>query len=102
VRAYDFNTKITSTAIATYNNYIIQTPANLTSSISAQPAVVGAGWTITVVMDITNIGQATAVNVGPDALALTVTGSSEPYITLLSVPSPASVTITGGSTARFT
>ena len=84
--------------IATSNNILIQTPATLISSIVAYPAPVGIAATITVIMTVTNTGQASANNVTP--VAFTVSGSST-YV-YDGGPVPNSLTLSAGASGSFT
>ncbi|HPD19474.1 MAG TPA: hypothetical protein PLF61_07405, partial [Candidatus Goldiibacteriota bacterium] len=87
-------------AYSTYSNRgaTIQTQASLQSSISAIPEYAGVGWTITIVMSVTNAGQADAISVAPSLL---ISPESSGTATQISVPS-SPVTITGGSSHSFT
>ena len=76
----------------------IQTPATLQASINAYPIPVPLGSPFTVVMSVTNTGQALARNVTPSALIKLGPGNCS----LISGPSPASADIFGGAAAYFT
>ncbi|HPI03349.1 MAG TPA: hypothetical protein PKZ78_05870, partial [Candidatus Goldiibacteriota bacterium] len=77
----------------------IQSPASLTASITAAPSTVGTtGFTVTVIMAVTNNGQAAANAVTPTGFAVEGTAG----YTIAGGPSPVSLTITGGSTGYFT
>jgi hypothetical protein len=95
---YDYNTKITATAGVSANNINIQTPPQLTAAITAQPAIVGVGNNVTVVMSASNSGQASlgvAVPIG------FVAGGTATH-TFVSGPVPSYATITAGSTVSYT
>ncbi|MFH1538388.1 MAG: PQQ-binding-like beta-propeller repeat protein [bacterium] len=87
-----------SSTPTTSNNVTIQGAAALTSSISATPATVSSGQTITVKMTVQNTGQAGANNVAPSALTLGGTSSAAK----VSGPTPASASIPGGGNQDFT
>ena len=76
----------------------IQTPANLTASITASPAQLSEGRDIEVVMSVTNSGQTAADDVIPSALALTGIQT----LRLSSGPVATNVTIPGGGGQDFT
>ncbi|HRU40251.1 MAG TPA: hypothetical protein P5511_10260, partial [Candidatus Goldiibacteriota bacterium] len=82
---------------ATSANVSIQSPARLSAAIAAVPSAVGVGQDITVILAVSNSGQAAANNVAPSGFANigTVTGS-------MSGPSPAGADIAGAETAYFT
>ncbi|KYC45118.1 MAG: outer membrane biogenesis protein BamB [Candidatus Methanofastidiosum methylothiophilum] len=80
------------------NEVTIQTPASLSSSITASPSTVVQGNTITVTMTVSNSGDSTATTVVPSALGKTGTGSAA----FASGPTPSSRTIAGHSEANFT
>ena len=93
----DVNSGIAVTSLqVNSNNVLIQGAAVLTSSISASPPIVGVGFTITVIMTVTNSGGATANNVLPSAL--TIGGPLETPIGAL----PTAQNILGNSSAEFT
>ncbi|MFC1718569.1 hypothetical protein ACFL6S_33245, partial [Candidatus Poribacteria bacterium] len=80
------------------NAVSIQIPANLTAIITASPARMSEGQDITVVMTVTNPGQAAADVVMPSALTLTGIQT----LRLSSSPAPAEVDISGGGSQDFT
>ncbi|HPI04550.1 MAG TPA: hypothetical protein PKZ78_12000, partial [Candidatus Goldiibacteriota bacterium] len=88
---------IKTSAAAVSGNVVIQTPAALTSVITASPAAVGLTENITVVMAVTNNGQATANGVVPSALVTSGTGT----VTLTSA-APVAAVIAGGATVNYT
>jgi hypothetical protein len=82
-------------AATSSNGACIQTPAALSCAISAIPDPVAVGDEITVVMTVSNAGQATAINVAHN---LSVYGTALfSYITF-----PAIADIAGGASADFT
>ncbi|HRU39884.1 MAG TPA: hypothetical protein P5511_08410, partial [Candidatus Goldiibacteriota bacterium] len=97
VRAYDQNTGVTKSAVSAASGTIQTVPA-LEAAISAQPAVIGTGSTITVRMTVTNNGQAAAV--------MTMPAGFEAYgtapVTEITTAYPFGVTINGGASASFT
>ncbi len=99
-RGYDFNTKITATAGASVGGLNIQTAPVLSTVITASPAAVGVGSNITVVMSVSNSGQADAGMAVPTGFA--VNGASTALYTLLSGPLPVYTTITAGQTVTYT
>ncbi|MCX8093989.1 MAG: hypothetical protein N3E50_07495, partial [Candidatus Goldbacteria bacterium] len=93
---YDENSNNTVNAIASPSgNLVLQTPANLTSDIIA-PASVSINQVFTVLMRVTNTGQAGANNITPSLL---LTGGT---VSLLSGPTPSNFNLSGGQTANFT
>ena len=73
--------------------------AILTSSISATPATVTPGQTITVVMTVNNTGGEQVNNVTPSSLTLGGTSTATGPVT---GPSPGSANIAAGGSATFT
>ena len=73
-------------------------PANLVSSITAQPDPVGQNATITVIMTVSNTGGYSSNEVIPAGFNI---GGSCPYLLQMG-PSPTSATITANSYAVFT
>ena len=83
-----------------YDYYLIKyegIPGRLQSSISATPATVTPGQTITVSMTVNNTGGETVNNVAPSSLTLGGTSSA----TLSTGPSPASANIAAGGSQTF-
>jgi len=84
-----------------YDYYLIKyegIPGRLQSSISATPATVTPGQTITVSMTVNNTGGETVNNVAPSSLTLGGTSSAA----LSTGPSPASANIAAGGSQTFT
>ena len=96
------STAVVTTGAVPSAAVVIQAPAALVSGITASPATVGMGDTITVVMTVNNTGTAGAVNVTADPANLTVGGSVAGFAALITTPSPAVITIAGGASASFT
>ncbi|KYC56856.1 MAG: Beta-propeller repeat protein [Candidatus Methanofastidiosum methylothiophilum] len=83
-----------------YDYYLIKyegIPGRLQSSISATPATVTPGQTITVSMTVNNTGGETVNNVAPSSLTLGGTSSAA----LSTGPSPASANIAAGGSQTF-
>jgi len=83
-----------------YDYYLIKyegIPGRLQSSISATPATVTPGQTITVSMTVNNTGGETVNNVAPSSLTLDGTSSAA----LSTGPSPASANIAAGGSQTF-
>ncbi|HDQ26601.1 MAG TPA: hypothetical protein ENN43_07670, partial [bacterium] len=94
---YDANSGNTvNTVAAPSSNILLQTPSALTADI-VSPASVSLSQVFTVLMRVTNTGQAAANTIAPN---LTLSGGGT--TSLLSGPSPASFNLSGGSTANFT
>jgi hypothetical protein len=88
--------KVSNSAVS--NSVVIQTPAVLSAAMSASPAAVIMGNEITVIMTVTNNGQATANAVTPTGFAILGTA---PYV-YQEGPLPENADITAGSSASFT
>ena len=94
------NGPIVSSTQTTSNDVNISTPAGvLSSSISATPATVTPGQTITVVMTVNNTGGEQVNNVTPSSLTLGGTSTATGPVT---GPSPGSANIAAGGSATFT
>jgi hypothetical protein len=89
----------TSGVIATGLTVTVQSaPSLAVSSITLSPTTVSLGQAYTLVVSISNGGEATAVNVAP--FSLNKQGTANPNA--LSAPTPASATVVAGATASFT
>jgi hypothetical protein len=98
----DSSTGAAVSSIVTNSNLLkVQTPASLGVSVSAMPAVLGTGYMITVVVDVTNNGQATANNVSVTAVDDIQISGGNAELSSGVLPS-AGVTLTAAATARFT
>jgi uncharacterized repeat protein (TIGR01451 family) len=87
-----------STAVCASNNVIIQYSASLICAIGARPAPANVGQMITVIMTVTNVGQASAINVSPSSFMIPGTG----WAVFISGPAPPFANIAGGMAQNFT
>ncbi len=95
----DANSGMTITGNTPTSNMVtIQYPASLICGIDAMPDPVSINGMITVIMTVTNIGQAAAIIVMPFPFNLSGTGN----VVIVAGPSPASAAIFGGSATAFT
>jgi len=88
---------VVSTGIKTSGSVAIQRPVILSGSMVAYPVVVGEWNYVTVVLMVSNSGEALAVNVTPTGMNNTGDATG-----LLTGPEPGSVNIAGGGTGYFT
>jgi hypothetical protein len=95
-KGYDINSKVTITANVS-SPILIQTIPQLSSIITASPSVVGVGSAVTVIMAVSNSGQAAANITAPNGFYQAGTA-----LTYVSGPAPSNITITSGATAMFT
>lgn len=101
VTGYAQYSKVTRTSVATTSNCItVQSSAALAAQLIAIPDIVSMGQLITVIMSVTNVGVANAVNVVPSPGSLSKIGTGGAV--LVAGPSPASISIPGGSSGYFT
>ncbi|MBU1087073.1 MAG: PQQ-binding-like beta-propeller repeat protein [Candidatus Omnitrophica bacterium] len=87
---------IIKSSVISSNDITVEQKANLSLSVLAAPATVNTNENITIKVNVSNTGQADAVNVAP---LLTPSGSAIPIID--SGPSPATATIKGGRSKEF-
>lgn len=93
----DANSRAAVPASAGPIQVVVQAGAALAAVCSA-PASANQGQNFTVTLTVTNSGVSAALTVAPSALTLAGLGSA----TLVSGPSPATATITGGNAVAFT
>lgn len=82
--------------LTAFSSFVFAAPI-LTSSISATPATVNSGDTITVTMTVYNTGDETANNVQPSALTIGGTGTA----TIASGPTPSTQDIPAAANRTF-
>jgi len=87
-----------TSAVVNSNCLNIESPASLSSFLSAIPVNVLTGGVITVIMTVTNNGEAGALNVTPSAINYSGTGS----VSIISGPVPVSINLPGGASGSFT
>ena len=89
----------TLAAAASCPPLLVQTRASLSARL-AIPSTILTGATFQATLAVDNGGEAIALAVGPDPLALTTDATAA--ITILSGPTPASTDVAGGGRATFT
>ncbi len=92
------NLSVTSGVITSSLSVTVQSaPALAVQSVSLQPAAVSLGQTFTLLIQVSNTGQATAVGVAPFSLIKLGSASAVPV-----GPTPTSATLTQGASTFFT